>query len=129
MSKVPGDLRYTKSHEWMRPSEHGFVVGITDHAQDLMGDMVFVELPKVGSPLTAGKECAVVESVKAASDIYAPGTGEVLAINQSLADAPEVLNRDPYGEGWLFEMRLADPAAFKNLLDATAYQTLLTTEG
>lgn len=129
MSKVPTDLGYTKSHEWVRAAGSAFVVGITDHAQDLMGDMVFVELPKVGVRVVAGKECAVVESVKAASDIYAPMTGEVVEVNQVLADRPETLNTDPYGEGWLFKIRPADPAAEHGLLDAAAYEALLVSEG
>ncbi len=129
MSKVPGDLRYTKSHEWVRDTGQGWTVGITEHAQDLMGDMVFVELPKVGAVVTAGKECAVVESVKAASDVYAPVGGEVTAVNQALADKPETLNTDPYGEGWLFTIRPADAGALSDLLDAAAYEALIAAEG
>lgn len=128
MSKVPRDLRYTKSHEWVRAVGSIFAVGITDHAQDLMGDMVFVELPKIGAQVVAGKECAVVESVKAASDIYAPITGEVVEVNLVLADTPETLNSDPYGEGWLFKIRPTD-AAGEGLLDAAAYEALLVSEG
>ena len=128
MSKVPGDLRYTKSHEWVREEGALLVVGITDHAQDLMGDMVFVELPKPGTRLDAGKECAVVESVKAASDVYAPVAGEVTAVNEALASAPETLNTDPYGNGWLFKVKPADPGAAHTLLDASAYETLLASE-
>lgn len=128
MSKVPRDLSYTKSHEWVRPVGQVFVVGITDHAQDLMGDMVFVELPKIGAQVVAGKECAVVESVKAASDIYAPMTGEVVEVNLVLADTPETLNTDPYGEGWLFKVRPTDRAG-SDLLDAAAYEALLVSEG
>lgn len=129
MSKVPTELRYTKSHEWVRDTDEGLVVGITDHAQDLMGDMVFVELPKVGARLTAGKECAVVESVKAASDVYAPVAGEVVAVNQALADRPETLNNDPYGDAWLFRVRPSDQGAFAALMDASAYEALLASEG
>ncbi len=129
MSKIPGDLRYTKSHEWVREAGADLVVGITDHAQDLMGDMVFVELPKPGTRLGAGKECAVVESVKAASDVYAPVAGEVIAVNEALGDAPETLNADPYGEGWLFKLRPSDPASVRALLDASAYEALLASEG
>jgi len=129
MSKVPAGLRYTKSHEWVRDTDQGFVVGITDHAQDLMGDMVFVELPKIGAQLIAGKECAVVESVKAASDVYAPVAGEVTEVNQALAEIPETLNRDPYGDGWLFKVRPVDKSILKSLLDAPAYETLLASEG
>lgn len=129
MSKVPVELRYTKSHEWIRATDEGLVVGITDHAQDLMGDMVFVELPKVGARLVAGKECAVVESVKAASDVYAPVTGEVIAVNQTLAETPETLNSDPYGNAWLFKLRPADKGAAATLMDASAYEALLASEG
>lgn len=129
MSKVPVELRYTKSHEWIRDTDEGLVVGITDHAQDLMGDMVFVELPKVGARLVAGKECAVVESVKAASDVYAPVTGEVVAVNQTLAETPETLNSDPYGNAWLFKLRPADKGAAAALMDASAYEALLASEG
>ncbi|MDA8192222.1 glycine cleavage system protein GcvH [Acidiferrobacter thiooxydans] len=128
MSKVPADLHYTKSHEWVREDGMVLVVGITDHAQDLMGDMVFVELPKPGTRVDTGKECAVVESVKAASDVYAPVAGEVTAINEALADAPETLNADPYGNGWLFKIKPADPGAVRALLDASAYETLLASE-
>ncbi len=128
MSKVPGDLHYTKSHEWVRAEGAALIVGITDHAQDLMGDMVFVELPKPGTRLDAGKECAVVESVKAASDVYAPVAGEVMAINEALVNAPETLNTDPYGAGWLFKIKPADPAAVRALLDASAYEALLASE-
>lgn len=127
MSKVPRDVSYTKSHEWVRTAGLVFVVGITDHAQDLMGDMVFVELPKVGAQLVAGQECAVVESVKAASDIYAPVTGEVVEVNQVLANTPETLNSDPYGEGWLFKVRPTGPAD-PGLLDAAGYEALLVSE-
>lgn len=127
MSKVPGDLKYTKTHEWLRPNGDGTVtVGITDHAQDLMGDMVFIDVPKSGSKLTGGKECAVVESVKAASDVYAPVNGEVVEGNSALSDAPESVNKDPYGDGWLFRMRPA--GALDGLLDAKAYQDLLAKE-
>lgn len=128
MSKVPGGLRYTKSHEWVREDGGMLVIGITDHAQDLMGDMVFVELPKLGTRVDVGKECAVVESVKAASDVYAPLAGEVTAINEALAQTPETLNSDPYGEGWLFKIHPADPSAVRALLDAAAYETLLASE-
>lgn len=128
MSKVPGGLRYTKSHEWVREEGGVLVIGITDHAQDLMGDMVFVELPKPGTRVEVGKECAVVESVKAASDVYAPVAGEVTAINETLAQAPETLNGDPYGEGWLFKIHPADAGAVHALLDASAYEALLASE-
>lgn len=129
MSKVPVGLRYTKSHEWVRDTDQGLVIGITDHAQDLMGDMVFIELPKIGTQLIAGKECAVVESVKAASDVYAPIAGEVIEVNQALTETPETLNSDPYGDGWLFKVRPLNKDVLKGLLDAPAYETLLASEG
>src|SRR5579863_1921830 len=106
MSKMPSKLKFTKTHEWVRLEQDGtVVVGITDHAQDLMGDMVFVDLPQIGLQVTAGKDCAVVESVKAASDIYAPVSGEITEVNNAVADAPELVNRDPYGQGWLFRIK------------------------
>ena len=129
MSKVPVGLRYTKSHEWVRDTDEGLVVGITDHAQDLMGHMVFVALPKVGAQLVGGKECAVVESVKAASDVYAPISGEVIAVNHALSETPEILNSDPYGHAWLFKLRPADKGAAATLMDASAYEALLASEG
>ena len=121
MSNVPADLKYTKSHEWVRSLPDGNVeIGITDHAQAALGDLVFVELPSVGRKLLAGEACAIVESVKAASDVYAPIAGEVVAINETLASAPEQVNQDPYA-AWLFRMRPSDPAALAGLLDAAAY--------
>jgi glycine cleavage system H protein len=129
MSKVPAELRYTKSHEWVKVEADGtLTVGITDHAQELMGDMVYVDLPETGRKLDAGKECAVVESVKAASDVYAPVTGEVTAANGAAADAPETLNKDPYGAGWMFKMKPASKADVGALLDAKAYEALLASE-
>lgn len=121
MSNVPADLRYTKSHEWVRVESDGtMTVGITDHAQAELGDLVFVEVPDVDRELEAGEACAVVESVKAASDVYAPIAGTVVAVNDKLADAPETLNDDPYGEGWLFRLS-GDTAQAEALLDADAY--------
>lgn len=106
MSELPGDLTYTKEHEWLRQEEDGTVtVGITDHAQSALGDLVYVELPEVGQEVDAGGEMAVVESVKAASDVYAPISGEVTAVNEELADDPEKINADPYGDGWIVRMR------------------------
>ncbi len=129
MSNIPSELKYTKSHEWIRVEDDGSVtVGISDHAQALLGDMVFVELPEVGAALDAGEECAVVESVKAASDVYAPVTGEVLAVNELLEDAPETVNSDPYNDGWLFRIKLDDEAELKELLDADAYAALAAEE-
>ncbi len=129
MSNVPGNLRYTKSHEWVKVEADGTItVGITDHAQGLMGDMVYVDLPEAGRQLDAGKECAVVESVKAASDVYAPVTGEIMMSNAALADAPETVNKDPHGEGWIFKMKPANAADVQKLLDAKAYEALVASE-
>lgn len=129
MSDLPVDRKYTRSHEWVKPMPDGSVtVGITDHAQDLMGDMVFVDLPTVGRRVEAGKDCAVVESVKAASDVYAPVTGEITAVNPDLAGAPERVNKDPYGEGWLFRVKPEPGDGEPALLDAKAYAALLESE-
>jgi glycine cleavage system H protein len=127
MSNIPADLKYTKSHEWLKLNADGTaVVGITDHAQDQLGDMVYVEVPEAGRSLQAGEACAVVESVKAASDVYAPVAGEVLEGNAGLADAPESVNQDPYGSGWLLKMKVAGDTA--GLMDAAAYETFLASE-
>lgn len=129
MSNIPVDLNYTKSHEWVRREADGTVtVGITDHAQDLLGDMVFVELPEPGRALKAGQECAVVESVKAASDVYSPLAGEVVAINEVLSDSPELVNKAPYGEGWMMRIKPTDIAEIEDLLDAAAYQAQIENE-
>lgn len=126
MSNIPTDLKYAKSHEWVRPDADGSVtVGISDHAQRALGDLVFVEVPKMGRKLAADEACAVVESVKAASDVYAPIAGEVIAVNTKLADAPEVLNQDPYGEGWMWKMKPASAADIDALLDAAGYAKVL----
>jgi glycine cleavage system H protein len=118
---IPANLKYTQSHEWVRLEADGTItVGITDHAQEALGDIVFLELPEVGSTLTAGKECAVVESVKAASDIYAPLAGAVVARNDAAVDAPESVNQDAYA-AWLFKMKPANAADLDGLLDAAAY--------
>jgi glycine cleavage system H protein len=125
---IPSDLKYTATHEWVRTEPDGTVsVGITDHAQDLLGDMVFIENPVVGRTLAKGEECAVVESVKAASDVYAPLAGEVVAVNADAESSPEAVNKDPYGT-WLFRLRPANPAEREDLLDATAYQKLVESE-
>lgn len=122
---IPADLKYTRSHEWIRAEADGTIsVGITDHAQELLGDLVFVELPAVGAELAAEQEAAVVESVKAASDVYAPLAGSVVEVNQAAADAPEVVNQDPYA-AWLFKLRPAAAADLDALLDAAAYQQLV----
>ncbi|MFZ5484242.1 MAG: glycine cleavage system protein GcvH [Pseudomonadota bacterium] len=123
---IPADLKYTKSHEWVRQEADGtLTVGITDHAQELLGDMVFVENPVVGRSLAVGEECAVVESVKAASDVYAPVAGEVLAINEDLEASPDLLNKDPYG-AWMFKLKPTGDLA--GLLDAAAYQAHVDSE-
>ncbi len=122
MSNIPSDLRYAASHEWARLEADGSVtVGISDHAQEALGDVVYVELPEVGRRLNAGQEAGVVESVKAASDIYAPVSGEVIAINEALADSPEQVNSDPYGS-WFFRLQPSDKAELDKLLDAAGYQ-------
>lgn len=118
---IPVELKYTESHEWARTEADGAVsIGITEYAQDALGDIVFVELPEIGQVLAAGKDCAVVESVKAASDIYAPISGEVVAVNESLGDAPEQINADAYG-AWLFKLKPVDISDLGGLLDAAAY--------
>ena len=125
---IPSDLKYTQSHEWARLEADGTVtVGITHHAQELLGDMVYVENPSVGRQLAAGEECAVVESVKAASDVYAPVAGEVVAVNATLADAPEAINQDAYA-AWMFKIKPSNPADVGGLLDAAAYQALVESE-
>jgi glycine cleavage system H protein len=123
--KLPADLRYTASHEWIRSEPDGTVtVGITDHAQAALGDLVFLELPKAGRKVKAGEAIAVVESVKAASDVYAPVAGEVVAANDAIAGTPEAVNQDAYA-AWLFRVRPSDPAEVANLLDAAAYQATI----
>lgn len=123
MSEIPSELRYSESHEWVSEDDEGLVrVGITDHAQAQLGDLVFVELPEVGSTVGQGDACAVVESVKAASDIYAPVSGEVVEVNETLIDSPETVNTEPYSDGWLFAVRLEDPDEFESLMDHQAYE-------
>ena len=122
MSHTPTELKYASSHEWARLEEDGTVtVGISDHAQDALGDVVFVELPELGATIAAGDEAGVVESVKAASDIYSPVSGEVVAINEALEDAPEMVNSDPYSDGWFFRVQIADRTELDNLLSAEDY--------
>jgi glycine cleavage system H protein len=129
MSEVPGDLKYSKDHEWVRLEEDGDVtVGVTDHAQAALGDMVFVELPEIGVTLAEGDACAVVESVKAASDVYSPLNGEVTAANAALADAPELVNQDPYGDGWIYRMKLDNEDDLAELMNAEEYLALLDDE-
>lgn len=128
MSEIPEELKYTRSHEWVLDEGDGIAaVGITDHAQELLGDLVFVELPEVGAQLTAGAECAVVESVKAASDIYSPLDGEVVEVNEALADSPEAINEAPY-ENWIFKLKMSDPAQLDTLMDAAAYAEFIESE-
>jgi glycine cleavage system H protein len=122
MSEIPSDLLYRESHEWVRYDEDGTAtVGISDHAQAQLGDMVFIELPEPGMSYEQGDACAVVESVKAASDVYAPLTGEIIETNSALEDSPELVNSDPYGDGWLFRMQLSVPSELDGLLDPDAY--------
>ncbi len=129
MSQVPEDLKYTRNHEWVRVEADGSAtVGITEHAQESLGDLVFVEPPEVGTQVQPEEACAVVESVKAASDVYAPISGEVTESNDELADSPETVNNDPYGEGWIFRIQPADTGELDSLLDASAYQELVAEE-
>ena len=128
MSKIPADLKYTKSHEWVKLGADGVAtVGITDHAQSALGDLVYVEAPKTGRRLKAGESCAVVESVKAASDVYSPLAGEVVEGNASLAEAPEKINQDAYG-AWLMRIKPANPKDVNDLMDAKAYEKFLADE-
>ena len=120
---LPSDLKYSASHEWLRDAGDGTAtVGITDHAQHLLGDLVFVELPEVGAQVTAEGQCGVLESVKAASDLYSPVSGEIVAVNDALGNAPQLINDAPYGDGWIFRIRLSNPDETGALLDAAAYQ-------
>ena len=122
MTQVPADLKYAKSHEWIRVSGDSGTVGITDHAQHELTDVVFVELPQKGSKVKAGEACAVVESVKTASDIYSPVSGEVIEVNRTVVDNPSLVNSDPYGAGWFFKVKLSDPAEVNALLDPDHYR-------
>ncbi|EPW7976496.1 glycine cleavage system protein GcvH [Cronobacter turicensis] len=129
MSNVPNELKYSKEHEWLRKEADGtYTVGITEHAQELLGDMVFVDLPDVGTTVNAGDDCAVAESVKAASDIYAPVSGEIVAVNDALSDSPELVNSEPYGQGWIFKIKASDETQVAALLDASTYEALLEDE-
>lgn len=126
MSEIPQDLKYTASHEWVRTEADGSItVGITDHAQEALGDLVFVEAPDAGRVLAKGEACAVVESVKAASDVYAPVAGEVVEGNPALADEPELLNSAPYGDGWIFKLKPENAADLDALMNAEAYEQSL----
>lgn len=129
MSEIPADLRYTREHEWVRTEADGTVVmGISDHAQAQLGELVYVELPEVGRTVDAGAALAVVESTKAASDVYAPLAGSVVAVNAALGGSPELVNSSPYGDGWLVRLRPADPAGPGALLDAAAYAEVVADE-
>ncbi len=122
MSNIPADLKYASTHEWVRAEGDGvYTVGITEHAQGLLGDMVFVDLPDVGDEVAQGEDCAVAESVKAASDIYAPLSGEIVAINEDLEDAPETVNNDAFGDGWMFQIKASDEDEVEELLSAEGY--------
>lgn len=132
-NNIPSDLKYTKSHEWVREPHGGaangtYEIGITDHAQSALGDLVFVEVPDVGRTLKAGEACAVVESVKAASDVYSPLAGKVIANNGALSAKPELLNEDPYGAGWLFRVESSSPINAASLMSAAAYESFLAEE-
>lgn len=129
MSNVPTELKFTQEHEWLREEADGiFTVGITEHAQELLGDMVFIDLPEVGTVVGQGDDCSVAESVKAASDIYAPISGEIVEINSELEDAPELVNSEPYGSGWIFKIKASDISELEGLLEAAAYEALLEDE-
>ncbi|OBX50581.1 glycine cleavage system protein GcvH [Moraxella nonliquefaciens] len=126
MSNIPANLKYVASHEWLKLEDDGIItVGITDHAQDLLGDVVFVELPEVGRTVSADEEIAVVESVKAASDVYAPIAGEIVEINDELVNSPELANEDPYGKAWFFKIKPTNVADYDDLLSAEEYQSAL----
>ncbi|MCM2678894.1 glycine cleavage system protein GcvH [Echinimonas agarilytica] len=129
MSSIPAELKYTASHEWIRKEEDGtYTIGITEHAQELLGDMVYVELPEVGEEVSAGDDIAVAESVKAASDVYSPLSGEIMAVNESLDDSPELVNSDAFGDGWFFRIKPTDLAELDDVLDADAYQEVIDDE-
>jgi len=129
MSNIPSELKYSQTHEWIEIAHDGTaIIGITDHAQELLGDIVFVEAPEVGTEVSKDETCAVVESVKAASDIYAIVSGEVVENNEELADAPETVNSNPYGDGWIYKIKIADAAELDELMDADAYQEFISEE-
>jgi|TARA_B100000927_G_scaffold4331_1_gene3447 glycine cleavage system H protein len=124
MAKVPSNLKFLESHEWARVEDDGTVtVGISDHAQELLGDIVFVELPEIGKEISQSSDIAIVESVKAASDVYSPLTGEIVEINESLNDNPEIINASPYDDGWFFKIKPQDISEMEKLLDAAAYES------
>ena len=129
MKEIPGDLKFLKSHEWARVEDNGTAtIGISDHAQGLLGDLVYVELPNVGDMAQAGTAAAVVESVKAASDVYSPLSGEIVAVNDALADRPETINEDAYGDGWIFVVKISDRNELEEILDPDAYAEIVDSE-
>ena len=129
MSEIPADLKYIETHQWVRVADDGTAtVGITDFAQEQLGDVVYIGLPDVGDTVTGGEEAGVAESVKSASDVFSPVTGEVIAINEALEDEPEKVNEEPYGDGWLFRVRLSDDGELEGLMDAAGYRDLLADE-
>lgn len=129
MSDIPGDLKYIETHQWVRVADDGTAtVGITDFAQEQLGDVVYIGLPELGATVNGGEEAGVAESVKSASDVFSPVTGEVIAFNESLEDEPEKVNEDPYGEGWLFRVKLADPGELDSLMDADTYSEQVMSE-
>lgn len=129
MAEYPGELKYAESHEWARVEDDGTVtVGISDHAQDSLGDVVYVELPEIGTDVSAKGEAGVVESVKAASDVYAPISGKIISVNETLEDAPEIVNDSPYKQGWFFRLQPTDLTELESMLDANAYQALCDSE-
>lgn len=128
MSNIPNELKYVKTHEWIKIDDEIATIGVTDHAQSLLGDIVFVDPPEIGQAIDINAECAVVESVKSASDIYSPLTGEVTEINDLLADTPELINQDPYGAGWIYKVKISNTNELSQLLDASAYQQVIDSE-
>lgn len=129
MSNVPQELRYSKTHEWVRQENDGtLTIGITDHAQGLLGDLVFVETPEVGDDYETGEDCAVVESVKAASDVYAPLAGKIVQVNTALADKPEIINTDPYGAGWIYKLKPEQLSELDELMNAAAYSAQIAAD-
>ena len=128
MSEVPVELKFLSSHEWVLVEDNVATIGVSDHAQELLGDLVYVELPEQGSSIAAGDSVGVIESVKAASDIYAPVSGEVIEVNDVLDGAPEKINNDPYGDGWMYKVAMEDPEEVESLLDAEAYTDVIAEE-
>jgi glycine cleavage system H protein len=128
MSNVPSELKFLSSHEWVSVDGDVATIGVSDHAQELLGDLVFVELPETGSTVSAGDSVAVIESVKAASDTYAPVSGEIIEVNEELEDSPERINDDPYGDGWMYRVKMDDPGEVDDLLDADSYMNAIADE-